>query len=380
MQNIFGTGTMRSGGSLVLSIMEIYKNTKTLCEIFYFSHHIYKKYGNYFSNEVLYKLSGELSLRLYFRNGIKISHKQIFNYLKKFRIKNYNNVYNVLSKLILNKLISQNQSIKNFVDYSNGEWRFVKDFLNLNKKNKSFIVMRDPRSVFSSFKKLTFNKNFSYLNCVFNWIDCAQYYFHYKKKYKMDKFLPLIFENIHLEPKNNVKKICKFLNVGYKKEYLENKSFKKIKDKNLIMSAYSTRNVYGFNIKRNNNWKAELQKWEIYFIEKVCHKYMKKLNYNFIFSKKETKYEKIIRLKINKNKIIKQRYANFLKYKKGTNLRTNDPSNPKNWTSRHSNTKFIKDAEYKIFTNNQKKVNQNYKVLKKIGLNKFLQKKNVFIN
>ena len=46
----------------------------------------------------------------------------------------------------------------------------VKDFLNLNKKNKSFIVMRDPRSVFSSFKKLTFNKNFSYLNCVFNWI------------------------------------------------------------------------------------------------------------------------------------------------------------------------------------------------------------------
>ena len=63
------------------------------------------------------------------------------------------------------------------------------------------------------------------------------------------------------------------------------------------MSAYSTKNVYGFDIKRNNNWKEELQKWEIYFIEKVCRKYMKKLNYDFIFSKKETKYEQIIRLK-----------------------------------------------------------------------------------
>ena len=36
--------------------------------------------------------------------------------------------------------------------------------------------------------------------------------------------------------------------------------------------------------------------------------------------KRRPKYEQIIRLKINKNKIIKERYANFLKYTKGTKL------------------------------------------------------------
>ena len=45
MKYIFGTGAMRSGGALVLSILELDKNTKAFCEIYYFSRHIFKKYN-----------------------------------------------------------------------------------------------------------------------------------------------------------------------------------------------------------------------------------------------------------------------------------------------------------------------------------------------
>ena len=44
MKYTFGSGTMRAGGSLALSIMELDNKTQTFCEIFYFSIHIYKKY------------------------------------------------------------------------------------------------------------------------------------------------------------------------------------------------------------------------------------------------------------------------------------------------------------------------------------------------
>ena len=47
MNYTFGTGAMRSGSALVLSILELDKKTITFCEIYYFSRHIYKKYQKF---------------------------------------------------------------------------------------------------------------------------------------------------------------------------------------------------------------------------------------------------------------------------------------------------------------------------------------------
>ena len=56
MNYTFGTGAMRSGGALVLSILELDKKTITFCEIYYFSRHIYKKYKNLNNVKTKYKI------------------------------------------------------------------------------------------------------------------------------------------------------------------------------------------------------------------------------------------------------------------------------------------------------------------------------------
>ena len=148
MKYTFGTGTMRSGGALVLSILELDKRTTTFCEIYYFSRHIFKKNKNLNSKKTKYKISYNFHLILKYRNNINISFNKIFNTLKNEKIKNYGNLYIILANILI-----QNKKIKNFVEYSNGEWRFIDKFLNLNKKFKSFLIIRDPRSVIASFKK-----------------------------------------------------------------------------------------------------------------------------------------------------------------------------------------------------------------------------------
>ena len=46
-------------------------------------------------------------------------------------------------------------------------------FLSLHSYSKAIHIIRDPRSVLSSWKKLSSIGNFAYLNCIFNWYDSA---------------------------------------------------------------------------------------------------------------------------------------------------------------------------------------------------------------
>lgn len=357
MKYTFGSGTMRAGGSLALSIMELDNKTQTFCEIFYFARHIYKKYKFLNKENIKFKISYETSLRLKYRNGIKLDKNKIYKVLLKKNIKDYGDLYKILAKILLANQ-KKNNLINNFVDYSNGEWRFIGDFLNFDKNFKSFLILRDPRSVVSSFKKLTYGKNNSYLNAIFNWLDCAKYFYIYSNKFSRSRFLPLIFENIHSDPESNVKKICKFLKIGYSKKFLSTESFKKIKDPNLLFSVHTKKKVYGYDKKRSKNWKKNLEEWEIVLIEHICKKFMKKYNYKFEYSENMDILKTGIKF-LNKNKILKKRYLQFKKNGEGTNLRMNDPSNPKNWSSRFDPTKKFTDD--KDFVNYSYELNK-YKI------------------
>lgn len=354
MNYTFGTGAMRSGGALVLSILELNKKNITFCEIYYFSRHIFKKYKNLDSKKTKYKISYNFYLILKYRNNININFNMIFNTLKNKKIKNYGNLYIILANILI-----QNKKVKNFIEYSNGEWRFVDKFLNLNKKFKSFLIIRDPRSVIASFKKISHGSKYDYLNCIFNWIDSFDYLKKLKKKYTNKRFLDLKFEDIHENPERNTKKICSFLNIPFQEKYIKNNNFKKIKNKSLIFSALNNKPSYGFDVSRNNQWVNSLKKWEVAIIEHCCGSRMKKLNYKL---ENLDKKELIKGMKIlNKNNIIKKRFNFFEKNNKGTNLRMNDPSKPQNWSShRNSLKKFVEDKEYYNYINEVKKYEQEF--------------------
>ena len=51
---------------------------------------------------------------------------------------------------------------------ANTEWRNIGNLLNLNKNYKAYQVIRDPRSILSSFKKLTYLEGYDYLDIIFS--------------------------------------------------------------------------------------------------------------------------------------------------------------------------------------------------------------------
>ena len=352
---VFITGTSRSGGKLISNIFALNPFCFSLSEYIYYFRHIHKKYHN-LNNKDLFILSGEFCLRSKFRNEIDLDHKNLFNYLKEKKIRNYRQLYiNLFDYLNLNFNVSPIVNIEGMAN----EWRNINSYLKLNKNFHAIQYIRDPRAVLSSFKKITFSKNYEYFNSIFQWIDSVNYHQILLKKFSKKRYILIKFEDIHLLPKISCKRIFNFVNLEYKSSYFQKKNWKKKLNSKIAyanISSYDMRPKYGFDKSRINQWKKHLEEWEIETVNYLCKKGLLFLKYekNLKFNMKLVNFGLN---KIRKNYFLKKNLEFFLK--KGTikHIFPKDPSNPKNWGSNKTFvTKFVEDSDYKDFVESTKKI------------------------
>lgn len=345
MNKIFGTGAMRSGGSLVCNILSLNKKNFILIDVLYFFRHMFfflKK----IDSKSLKKYSIDLSLRLKFKNDIIIDPKKLYVFLKKKGIKNVDQLHTYSFKFIYNK--TKNQSVKNLVEYANGEWRNIDHFLKIRKSYKAFFILRDPRAVYSSFKKYSYARNNDYWYCIFNWLDSVQYINKIKSLYDKKRLLILRFEDIHNNPKENIKKILSFSNVNTGKFLTQNEWKKRLlHDEQFVnISAYNNKKSFGFSKKRINNWKNYISIEEIKTIEFFLHDEMRNYDYDLNYSGKRCSAVSKFITKLKKNNKLKVYIDKFFRSGKGSHKRPENPIYAKNWgvfrNGSKTNDKYLK--------------------------------------
>ena len=145
---IFGTGTPRSGGALLSNILSVHNDISITTDLVHFFRHIYKKYCPISKSSNQSKLVYELCVRIKYRQQIILSPEEMLSHFDK--VENYSDVIAAISDFFLRK----NMNKKIFGEYENGEWRNIKNFLELDKNYKSFQVIRDPRAILTSWKKM----------------------------------------------------------------------------------------------------------------------------------------------------------------------------------------------------------------------------------
>ena len=109
------------------------------------------------------------------------------------------------------------------------EWRNIDSYLKLHKNFHAIQYIRDPRAVLSSFKKITFSKNYGYFNSIFQWMNSDKLSSKTLKKiFKKKRYILIKFEEIHLLPQISCKKKnFNFINLEYKSSYFQRKIGKK---------------------------------------------------------------------------------------------------------------------------------------------------------
>ena len=350
---IFGTGTSRSGLSLVSNMLSTNKKVLMTTDLIHFFRYIYSKYNpiNDTKNQSL--LVKELCLRLKYRNRISLSSEKILNNF--IKVKSYTDVLNSLN----NFLSSENPGVEIIGESANTEWRNIGKLLEMSKNYKAYQIIRDPRAVLSSFKKLTNAKNYDYLDIIFFWVDAINYKIKYEKKYDQDRFLSIKFENIHKFPGENAKKLCSFVNVTYDSNMLNADNWPKLlnsKYNRVNISAHNNEKVFGFSRSRISKWQDSLEEWEIALIQYLFKDYLKILDYEFIDCSKKMIAKGINILESNKN--LNKLLKNFKKDNSGTNIRSSDPSKPENWAATDlSNNYKLKFKDTKDYKNYMRELN-----------------------
>ena len=354
---IFGSNTPRSGGTLISNLLSMHPDVLITKDLIHFFRYIYKKYDPLNLKNLTF-LVNELVIRIKYRDYIILNPKKILDFLPSNKeIYNYSDVVKMLYDhvgFVNNKKI--------IGEIANFEWFNIENFLSLEENFKAFQVIRDPRGIVASFKKITYEKNHSYLSLIFYWLDSI----HYSEKLNNNKnYFVTQFEEIHQNPELVGRSIFNFLNLDFDKSILKNSEWEKrlvTKFNYINVSGHDEKKKYGFNPQRSYTWKNTLEKWEISLITFLLKDYLKKYNYEVLdYEKAEVEYGIKI---LENNKILKKMYNDFLEKGTGTHYREKDPSNPANWGvkdfTKDIKAKFIDTEDYKLYSGEIEKVRENH--------------------
>ena len=239
------------------------------------------------------KILHHLKLRLKLRRNYDLNIDKIYDNLKQKNNLSYADCY----KAIMEHLNEEtNKNI--WGEYVTMGWRKIPKYLDYFPNGKAIHIIRDPRAVLTSFGKMSIMPEGYYLNSIFNWIDSYNYSKLYQKKLPKDRYRIVNFENIHKDPKSEIQSICEFLEIKFEKNMIDSEKWSSLFDKNFVdanISVYTKEKVYGFDVKRNTNWKNSINEHELFICDVLLSEFQKQGN---LLIHKNMKYTLIVLIKL----------------------------------------------------------------------------------
>tara|TARA_B100001989_G_scaffold194919_1_gene143633 strand:+ start:114 stop:1220 length:1107 start_codon:yes stop_codon:yes gene_type:complete len=352
MPRVYVSATMRSGSTLVSNILNAHSKVQII-ENFHFQRFLYDKGGKLNKKNVQYKLR-EMGLRLKIRYNVKINEKKVIREVLKKKL-TYKNIYDELMR----EQLKINPNIKIVGEDSAMNWRFIKKFCSLYENAKVIHLIRDPRSVFASWKKATYQKK-DYWGCIINCIDNMNYAKIYKKQLDKKNYMVVRFEDILKNPEMYAKKFANFLGIKYEPNMTRPKKWENLfrnKFASLGWSSIEKKAVNGFFKNRIDAWKRILTSKEISIIEHFTKKNLMDWKYNFSKNNSSNDYLNDFNKTISKSSYLKNIFGNFKKNGLGTDKLKNNSRDPKTWgDGKNNKTKFIDSQGGKIYMIKLKKI------------------------
>ncbi len=161
MPRIYVSAPMRSGSTLVSNILNAHSKVQII-ENFHFKRFLYNKGEKLNKKIVEFKLR-EMGLRLKVRYNVDINEEKVIKRVLKKKL-TYKNIYDELMK----EQLKINPRIQIAGEDSAMNWRFIEKFCKFYSNAKIIHLIRDPRSIFASWKKITYQKN-DYWGCIMNY-------------------------------------------------------------------------------------------------------------------------------------------------------------------------------------------------------------------
>lgn len=342
---LFGSGTMRSGGTLTCNILSVHSKILVFSELVHFFRHVSGRY-NPLERENIERMLHHQRIRLKHRFGIDLDVREVLKEVDAHG-HTYAVCYDEMMKHFLRKT---GKTI--WGDYATLHWRDIPHFLNMFPGSKAFHVYRDPRGLVSSFGKLSFMPENLYLNCIFNWIDSINHILLYRQILPADRYMIVRFEDIHEDPEGTARQLCSFVGVPFEEALIQPERWPSLFIEPFVeanISSYTKKRTYGFDPARSHSWRGSLEDWEIALIEFLAAEQMERIGYEVTPSLNAAALRKGMSL-VTQQPLLLKHLQTLLATGQGTSARPNDPADPKNWGAPGAGfDRFVDHPVYKEF-------------------------------
>jgi len=320
------TGTFRSGTTLISQILKSHSKVNLLYDSVNFMRFSYGRYSPLDKNSNTRDLLEEIRDRISSRWDVEIDINKIHQDLDKME-KNYANVYSLIMRNCLNV---RDENII-WGEKTTMVWTKIPDFFEMFPDARVIHIIRDPRAVVASWRKMTHAPGKDYLDAVFNCIGSMNKMADYTHEYENKKYMPVIFEELVREPEEVVKRICLKLGLEYEENMLSFTSYTNKKGISWAGNSMFDDNLSSITTKTTDLWKNNLDKSEISFIEFFAGDQMKKFGYPLVNSHFDNDTKTNIMATIYRSKLLSESALKFLICGEGVEQFPSDPLNEKNW-------------------------------------------------
>lgn len=333
---IFLTGTMRTGASLVGNLLSVHSKIQVFAEKVHFFRFVYGKYDP-LTMENAERALHHIRIRWQYRFGVSFDTDSVMANLSEKNLSYtslYTEIMNYLCTRTGKEIWAENVTL---------HWRNIPYFLNMFPNGKAIHVYRDLRGVLASWRKMTFSEEGLFLNVIFNWIDSINCMRRYSETLPTDRYMAVKFEDIHAEPEKFCHKICDFLDVEFEELMMQPEKWAENFNNDFIeanVSSHTKEKVYGFNPERGEQWKNVLDPWEIAVAEFLAHKHMGNAGYEpsmvtYDASDIQRGFSKLV-----SHPFLLKNLQIFQSTGEGNNLYPTEPTDPRNWASPDGFGKF----------------------------------------
>lgn len=332
MQYILMTTPFRSGSGLVSRVLNAHSQISMTADKIKYFRFCFNRYG-----DNLELMLNDLSKRLSRRFNIKFVAKKCLeriNHIVSQTVKPaflpykdsiiYSSILKQFYENTDNTIIGEMESLS---------WTRIPTFLDMFPKGKSFLVARDLRDVVVTFKESTISKGNDYLVAIFNIIDAMEHFQRFQSMFP-DCFYGIKYEVFKADPVKETKNICRFLDVDYEPEMLNEDNWTEYYNngwnawENWQSSSFEDETKH---LNPTGKWRELISEEDLFLCEWIGQKQMEAFG-----MKPEGKsisqnvFNRAIK-KITSSPLLRECFRKWCLTGRGVEKYPLDPLNPKNW-------------------------------------------------
>lgn len=269
---IMVSGVYRSGTTFLSAMLGAHAELKASSSTVKFLRFCLGKYGDMRDEKNVIKLLSDTHKRVKTRWKLDFDENTILEKYKESENKSYAFIYD----LIMRNMLTDNKNNLRWVEKLAVQWTDIPYFLDMFPNGHVIHIYRDPRDVAASYKKMTFEPGYTYLDASFNFISANDFINKIDDKYKNKVFI-VKAEDIAAKPIESAKDICAFLNIHYDENMI---------DANMLHAEgedWASNTSYGKSYKQlpdaKSRWPSYLSRSEVLFIEMITQPYLSSLGY-----------------------------------------------------------------------------------------------------